>query len=71
MSLEVLAPMPGKIVDVLVKVGDRVSEDDELLILEAMKMDNPIYAPADGVVKEIRVSKDDAVNSDQLLMILE
>ena len=71
MSLEVLAPMPGKIVDVLVKVGDRVSEDDELLILEAMKMDNPIYAPADGVVKEIRVSKDDAVDSDQLLMILE
>ncbi len=69
--MEVLAPMPGKIVDVLVKVGDKISEDDELFILEAMKMENPVYAPADGVVKEIKVSKDDTVESDQLLMILE
>jgi acetyl-CoA carboxylase biotin carboxyl carrier protein len=71
MSVEVLAPMPGKIIDVLVKVGDKVSEDDELIILEAMKMENPVYAPADGVVKEIMVSKDGTVESDQLLMILE
>ena len=71
MSVELCAPMPGKIIDVLVKVGDRVSEDDELLILEAMKMENPVYAPADGVVKEVKVKKDDTVNSDQLLLILE
>ena len=71
MSVEVLAPMPGKIIDVLVNVGDKVSEDDELLILEAMKMENPVYAPADGVVKEIRVKKDDTVDSDQLLIIIE
>ena len=71
MSVELCAPMPGKIIDVLVKVGDKVSEDDELFILEAMKMENPVYAPADGVVKEIRVSKDDTVDSDQLLLILE
>lgn len=71
MSVEVLAPMPGKIIDVLVNVGDKVSEDDELLILEAMKMENPVYAPADGVVKEIKVKKDDTVDSDQLLMTIE
>ena len=71
MSVEVLAPMPGKIIEVLVNVGDKVSEDDELLILEAMKMENPVYAPADGVVKEIRVKKDDTVDSDQLLIIIE
>lgn len=71
MSVEVLAPMPGKIVDVLVKVGDKINEDDELFILEAMKMENPVYSPADGVVKEIKVSKDDTVESEQLLMILE
>jgi biotin carboxyl carrier protein len=71
MSVEILAPMPGKIIDVLVKVGDKVSEDDELLILEAMKMENPVYATADGVVKEIKVGKDDTVDSDQLLLILE
>ena len=71
MSVEVLAPMPGKIMDVLVNVGDKVSEDDELLILEAMKMENPVYATADGVVKEIKVKKDDTVDSDQLLIIIE
>ena len=71
MSVEVLAPMPGKIIDVLVSVGDKVSEDDELLILEAMKMENPVYATADGVVKEIKVKKDDTVDSEQLLIIIE
>ena len=71
MSVEVLAPMPGKIIDVLVNVGDKVSEDDELLILEAMKMENPVYATADGVVKEIKVKKDDTVDSEQLLIIIE
>jgi acetyl-CoA carboxylase biotin carboxyl carrier protein len=71
MSVEVLAPMPGKILQVLVKVGDKVAEDDELLILEAMKMENPIYSTADGVVKEVKVKKDDAVDSDQVLVVLE
>ena len=55
MSVEVKAPMPGKILEVLVKVGDQVKEDDEVLMLEAMKMENPIYAPAGGAVKEIKV----------------
>ena len=71
MSIEVLAPMPGKILDVLVKVGDKVAEDDELVILEAMKMENPVYSTADGVVKEVKVKKDDTVDSDQILVILE
>ncbi|MCX5850874.1 MAG: biotin/lipoyl-binding protein [Deltaproteobacteria bacterium] len=71
MSLEVRAPMPGSIVDILVKVGDRVKEEDELIILEAMKMENPIFAPADGVVKEIKVKIKDVVEVDQVLLILE
>ncbi len=71
MSVEILAPMPGKIIDVLVKVGDTVSEDDELVILEAMKMENPVYATASGVVKEIKTAKDSTVEADQVLLILE
>jgi acetyl-CoA carboxylase biotin carboxyl carrier protein len=71
MSVEILAPMPGKIIDVLVKVGDTVSEDDELVILEAMKMENPVYATTGGVVKEIKITKDSTVEADQLLLILE
>lgn len=71
MSVEVKAPMPGKILEVLVNVGDRVNEDDELLILEAMKMENPIYAPAGGTVKEIKVKAGDSVDTDQLMMVIE
>ena len=70
MATEVLAPMPGKILEVKVKVGDTVKEDDELLILEAMKMENPIYAPENGTVKEISVSKGQNVETDQVLVIL-
>lgn len=71
MSVDVCAPMPGNILEILVNVGDAVKEDDELLILEAMKMENPIYAPADGTVKEIKVKVKDSVEADQVLMILE
>jgi len=68
---EVLAPMPGNIIEVMVNVGDEVKEDDELLILEAMKMENPICAPTDGTVKEIKVKEKDVVEADQLLMVIE
>ncbi len=71
MSVEITAPMPGNIVEIMVKVGDTVSEGDEVIILEAMKMENPIFAPADGAVKEIKVKEKDAVEADQVLMILE
>jgi biotin carboxyl carrier protein len=71
MSVDITAPMPGTIMEILVKVGDAVQEDDEVIILEAMKMENPIAAPAGGVVKEITVKEDDKVDTDQVLMILE
>ncbi len=71
MSVEVRAPMPGNIIEILVKEGDQVAADDELLILEAMKMENPIYAPAAGTVGEIKVKVKDSVESDQVLLILE
>ncbi|MBN2398404.1 MAG: biotin/lipoyl-binding protein [Deltaproteobacteria bacterium] len=71
MSVEITAPMPGNIVEIMVNVGDTVSEGDEVIILEAMKMENPIFAPADGTVKEIKVKEKDAVEADQVLMILE
>ncbi len=70
MSVEVKAPMPGKILEVLVNVGDQVKEDDEVLMLEAMKMENPIYAPAGGTVKEIKVKANDSVETDQLMMVI-
>ncbi|WP_435548399.1 biotin/lipoyl-containing protein [Desulfobacterium sp. N47] len=71
MSMEVRSPMQGSILEILVKEGDKVAEDDELFILEAMKMENPIYAPSGGMVKEIKVKKKDTVDADQLLMLIE
>ena len=70
MSVEVKAPMPGKILQVLVKVGDTVKEDDEIAMLEAMKMENPIYAPADGTVTDVKVKANDSVETEQVLMVL-
>jgi len=48
MSVEVSAPMPGTISEVLASVGDEVKFDNEIIVLEAMKMNNPICAPTNG-----------------------
>jgi biotin carboxyl carrier protein len=71
MSKEVVAPMPGKVIDIMVQVGDEVLEYQEVLVLEAMKMENAIPATEGGTVKEIKVSKDQTVNTNDVLMILE
>ena len=52
----VVPPMPGKVIEVRVKEGDRVRKGDVLLVLEAMKMRNEIVSPADGVVRGLAVS---------------
>ena len=70
MAHNVTAPMVGKIVDIKVKVGDHVKEDDEVAILEAMKMEMPIVAPASGVIKEIRVSVGQTCETDMVLAVI-
>ena len=71
MSFEIISPMPGTVVDILVKEGEDVAELQELLILESMKMENAIPTKVAGKVKEIKVNKDDKVATKQLLMIIE
>ena len=71
MSEDVTAPMSGKVWKILVKVGDTVEYEDELMILEAMKMENPIYAPADGKVAAINVAEGDQVEPNQVLIVIE
>jgi biotin carboxyl carrier protein len=65
------APMPGLILDIPVRVGQAVNEDDQLVILEAMKMENIISSPRDGIIKSISVKKGDAVDKNQLLIEFE
>ena len=65
------APMPGKIVEVKVKVGDAVQKGQALVIIEAMKMQNELAAAIDGVVKEVAVQPGAAVESGQKLILVE
>jgi len=71
MTTNVEAPLAGNVWEVLVEVGDDVEEDDELVIIEALKMENPVYAPCDGKVTEIKVSKGDVVEEDDVLVVIE
>jgi len=68
---EITAPMSGKIWKILVKVGDSVSEDDEVAILEAMKMEIPVVSTTDGTVKEIKVKEGEAIEAEGVIMVLE
>ncbi len=68
---EVIAPMGGKVIDVMVKPGDAVNEGDEVIVLEAMKMELPIVSEASGTVKEVNCAKGDAVEAEQVMVVLE
>lgn len=68
---DIIAPMPGLILDVYVKEGEEVKEGDYLLVLEAMKMENTLTAPRDGVVKSVSVVKGKTVDKNQLLIEME
>lgn len=65
---EIAAPMPGLILEVLVQAGDEVQKDQDLVILEAMKMENILKAEAEGTVEEVLVSKGDSVDKHQVLI---
>ncbi len=67
----IMAQLPGKVLKVLVKPGDRVKKGDVVLTIESMKMEVEIFAEADGVVKEVRVKPGDAVNTGDVLVVME
>jgi acetyl-CoA carboxylase biotin carboxyl carrier protein len=67
---DVLAPLAGKILAVLVEPGANIEEDDELVVIEALKMENTVYAPSGGTVKEIKVKVGDSVEDADLLLVI-
>lgn len=67
----VTAPMPGVVTEIHVQVGDEITEDDSVLILEAMKMENEILAGKGGIVKDILVSSGQTVAVGDLLIVIE
>ena len=66
-----VAPMPGKVIDIKVKKGKKVKAGDTLVILEAMKMEHSIKAAEDGVVSELLISINDQVENGALLMVVK
>ncbi len=71
MEHEIVAPLAGKIMQLNIEAGAKVEEDDEAIIIEAMKMETPIYSPCNGTVKEIKVKEGDTVEEDDVLAIVE
>jgi biotin carboxyl carrier protein len=67
----VMAPMPGKIVEILVEINTSVKEGEAILILEAMKMQNEIIAVVPGKIRKIHVKPGDTVSKDEVLMEIE
>ena len=67
---KVVAPMPGKIVDVKVSIGQSVKEGDLVAVLEAMKMENEIFAPSAGTVASVNVSAGTAVETNDVIVVL-
>jgi biotin carboxyl carrier protein len=67
----IVAPMPGRIVKVLVKPNESVSARQPLIVVEAMKMENELRAPRGGTVAEVRVSEGSSVEANTVLVVLE
>jgi len=65
------SPMPGKIIDICVSVGEEVKRGEKLIVLEAMKMENELLSPVDGIVSEIKVKAGAQVEDGQVLMVIE
>ena len=69
-DLAVVAPMPGRLVQVLVELGDTVLAGQGLAVVEAMKMENEVTSPAAGVVSEVRAAAGDSVESGGVLVVV-
>lgn len=65
------APMPGFILDILIKKGQLIKKGDPVIILEAMKMENTLNAPMDGIIKAIHVTKGENAEKGTLLLEME
>lgn len=65
------APIPGTVTSINAKPGDKVNEGDTLLIVESMKMENPILTPVSGTIVEMKVSVGQVVKAGDLLAVVE
>ncbi|HEV7645121.1 MAG TPA: biotin/lipoyl-containing protein [Pyrinomonadaceae bacterium] len=70
-TAEIISQMPGKVVRILVSVGDEVKTKDGVIVVEAMKMQNEMKSPKDGTVKAINFAEGETVNAGDVLVVIE
>ena len=68
---EIKTAMPGKVVRITANVGDEVQKGSNVIVVEAMKMQNEMKSPIDGIVKEIKVNEGSTVNAGEVLVVIE
>jgi len=66
---DIKAPMPGLVLDILINEGDEVKKGDQVMVLEAMKMENVLKSPGEGIVKSIKVKKGDGVEKNEVMIL--
>jgi len=71
MIQKIVAPLDGNVFQLHIRAGDQVEEDEEILVIEAMKMETPIFTPCDGTVREVRVKEGDQVAEKDILAIID
>ena len=65
------SPLPGKVIRVSVKAGDKIAEMGEICVIVAMKMESPIVATVSGIVKEVLVTEGKVVKAGEVLVVIE
>ena len=71
MAEEITAPVPGKIVRLDIEAGSAIEEGTEILVIETMKMETPVYAPCDGTIKTLKVKAGDELDEGDLIATVE
>jgi biotin carboxyl carrier protein len=71
MSHKITAPLDGKVCQLRIKAGEKVEEDEEILVIEAMKTETPLFSPCDGVVADVRIKEGDEVAENDVLAIID
>ena len=69
--MDIVAPLSGRVIEIMVKTGDRVRKDQVVAVLEAMKMDNELIAETDGVVSSVNVNEGEIIPFGTSLITLE
>jgi biotin carboxyl carrier protein len=71
MAQNVVAPLAGIVLRINVSKGDKVAEDDEIIVIEAMKMETMVYASCSGTIQEIKVKEGQSVEEEDVLLSIE